>query len=137
MNYPAMRLNIDRIHASEMGLSQKDVVQNVITALNSNTMIAPNYWVDYKTGNDYFLTVQYYEHGAGAIHNLVGTYPDPSTPPGGPALEAEPPLRFWIAAANHGGHAEARRLTWTGLVIPRARSCRKVRRSRTDGPSRF
>ena len=27
-------------------------------------MIAPNYWVDYKTGNDYFLTVQYSEHGA-------------------------------------------------------------------------
>ena len=34
-------------------------------------MIAPNYWVDYKTGNDYFLTVQYYEHGKPAIHNLV------------------------------------------------------------------
>ena len=26
-------------------------------------MIAPNYWVDYKTGNDYFLSVQYYEQG--------------------------------------------------------------------------
>jgi multidrug efflux pump subunit AcrB len=34
-------------------------------------MIAPNYWVDYKTGNDYYLTVQYYEHGAAAIHNLL------------------------------------------------------------------
>jgi len=31
-------------------------------------MIAPNYWVDYKTGNDYFLTVQYAEHGKAAIH---------------------------------------------------------------------
>jgi multidrug efflux pump subunit AcrB len=27
--------------------------------------------VDYQTGNDYFLTVQYYEHGKPAIHNLV------------------------------------------------------------------
>ena len=53
------------------GLSQKDVVDNVITALNSNIMIAPNYWVDYKTGNDYFLSVQYAEHGKGAIHNLI------------------------------------------------------------------
>jgi multidrug efflux pump subunit AcrB len=34
-------------------------------------MIAPNYWVDYKSGNDYFLSVQYAEHGKGAIHNLV------------------------------------------------------------------
>jgi multidrug efflux pump subunit AcrB len=71
MNYPAIRLDIDRVHAGELGLSQKDVINNVITALNSNTMIAPNYWVDYKSGNDYFLSVQYAEHGSGAIHNLV------------------------------------------------------------------
>jgi multidrug efflux pump subunit AcrB len=71
MNYPAIRLDVDRIHAAELGLSPKEVVDNVITALNSNTMIAPNYWVDHKTGNDYFLTVQYYENGQPAIHNLV------------------------------------------------------------------
>jgi multidrug efflux pump subunit AcrB len=69
MNYPALRLDVDRVHAGELGLSQKDVVDNVITALNSNLMIAPNYWVDRKTGNDYFLTVQYFENGSPAIHN--------------------------------------------------------------------
>jgi HAE1 family hydrophobic/amphiphilic exporter-1 len=71
MNYPSIRMDIDRVHAGELGLSQKEVVDNVITALNSNVMIAPNYWVDYKSGNDYFLSVQYYEHGKSAIHNLV------------------------------------------------------------------
>ncbi|MBV9744026.1 MAG: efflux RND transporter permease subunit, partial [Acidobacteriia bacterium] len=71
MNYPAVQLNVDRIHAGELGLTQKDVIDDVITALNSNYMIAPNYWVDYKTGNDYYLTVQYYEHGKAAIHNQL------------------------------------------------------------------
>jgi HAE1 family hydrophobic/amphiphilic exporter-1 len=71
MNYPALRLNIDRIHAAELGLGEKAVVDNVITALNSNIMIAPNYWVDYETGNDYFLSVQYYEQGPAAIHTLL------------------------------------------------------------------
>jgi hydrophobic/amphiphilic exporter-1 (mainly G- bacteria), HAE1 family len=71
MNYPSIRMDIDRVHASELGLSQKDVVNNVVTALNSNIMIAPNYWVDYQTGNDYFLSVQYAEHGPSAIHTLV------------------------------------------------------------------
>ena len=47
------------------------MVDNVITALNSNLMIAPNYWVDRKTGNDYFLTVQYFEKGSPAIHDLT------------------------------------------------------------------
>jgi len=71
MNYPALRFNVNRVHAAELGLDQQEIVDNVITALNSNTMIAPNYWVDYKTGNDYFLTVQYNEHGPAAIHNPV------------------------------------------------------------------
>ena len=71
MNYPALRLDVDRVHAGELGLSQKDVVDNVITALNSNLMIAPNYWVDRVTGNDYFLTVQYFEKGRPAIHDLT------------------------------------------------------------------
>jgi hydrophobic/amphiphilic exporter-1 (mainly G- bacteria), HAE1 family len=71
MNYPAIHLNVDRIHAGKLGLTQKDIIDNVITALNSNYMIAPNYWVDYKTGNDYYLTVQYYEHGNGAIQNQL------------------------------------------------------------------
>ena len=71
MNYPTLQLNVDRVHAGELGLTQKDIVNNVITSLNSNLMIAPNYWVDYNTGNDYFLTVQYFEHGNAAIHNTI------------------------------------------------------------------
>jgi hydrophobic/amphiphilic exporter-1 (mainly G- bacteria), HAE1 family len=71
MNYPGIRMEIDRVHAAELGLSQKDIVHNVITALNSNAMIAPNYWVDRQNGNNYFLTVQYYEQGDAAIHNVL------------------------------------------------------------------
>lgn len=68
MDYPGLRMDVDRVHASELGLTQREVVDNVITALNSNAMIAPNYWSDRKTGNNYFLTVQYYENGTPAIH---------------------------------------------------------------------
>ncbi len=69
MDYPAIRMDVNRVHAAELGLTQKDVVDNVITALNSNVMIAPNYWVDRKTGNNYFLTVQYYENGSRSIRD--------------------------------------------------------------------
>jgi len=61
LDYPALQLDIDRTHAAELGLTQQEVVGNVITALTSNTMIAPSYWIDPKTGNDYMLTVQYPE----------------------------------------------------------------------------
>ena len=82
MNYPALRLDVDRVHAGELGLTQKDVVDNVITALNSNYMIAPNYWVDRRSGNDYYLTVQYFEHGDAAIHNMADLGQIPLRDPG-------------------------------------------------------
>jgi len=94
MNYPALRLDVDRVHAGELGLSQKDVVDNVITAINSNYMIAPNYWVDRKTGNDYYLTVQYFEHGDAAVHNMADLGQIPLRDPGdGAELKCGLPVR--------------------------------------------
>jgi multidrug efflux pump subunit AcrB len=62
MDYPAIRLELDRKRISELGLTTKEVVQNVITALLSNGLIAPTFWADPKSGNDYYLTVQYPEN---------------------------------------------------------------------------
>jgi len=61
MDYPALRVNVNRARASELGLSPKEVIDNLITALTSDVMIAPSYWVDPKTGNNYFVSVQYPE----------------------------------------------------------------------------
>ncbi len=70
LDYPALQLDIDRERASELGLSQKEVVDNLITALTSNQMIAPSYWVDPKTGQDYMLTVQYPERQVNSLLDL-------------------------------------------------------------------
>jgi multidrug efflux pump subunit AcrB len=61
VDYPALQINIDRERASELGLSAKEVLDSLITALTSDGMIAPSYWIDPKTGNNYLLTVQYPE----------------------------------------------------------------------------
>jgi len=61
MDYPGLELNINRERAGLLGITPKDVVDNVITALTSDGMIAPSFWVDPKTGNSYMLTVQYPE----------------------------------------------------------------------------
>ena len=65
LRYPGLELSIDRERASLIGLSPKEVVDNVITALTSNGMIAPSYWIDPKTGNNYMLTVQYSDNKIG------------------------------------------------------------------------
>jgi multidrug efflux pump subunit AcrB len=72
IDYPALQLQVDRVRAGELGLSQKEVVDNVITALTSNQMIAPSYWIDPRTGNDYYLTVQYPESDINSMFSLKG-----------------------------------------------------------------
>jgi HAE1 family hydrophobic/amphiphilic exporter-1 len=70
IDYPSLRLDIDRERAASLGLNQREVVNNVITALTSNQMIAPSYWVDPRSGNDYMLTVQYPENRVGNLLDL-------------------------------------------------------------------
>jgi multidrug efflux pump subunit AcrB len=80
--YPTLNIKVDRIRAARLGLTQKDVVSDVITALNSNMYIAPSIWIDRKNTNDYFLTVQYRQSNKGfdsletlqdiPIHNYAG-----------------------------------------------------------------
>jgi multidrug efflux pump subunit AcrB len=67
---PSLQLNIDRYHAMEMGLTEHEVVDNVITALTSDGMIAPSYWVDPRSGNLYMLTVQYPENTVKSMADL-------------------------------------------------------------------
>jgi multidrug efflux pump subunit AcrB len=59
LNYPGIALNIDREKASLIGLTAQDVVDDVITAMTSDGQVAPTYWIDPKSGNNYMVTVQY------------------------------------------------------------------------------
>ncbi len=70
MDYPALQVNVNRDRTSELGLTPKEVLDNLITALTSDTMIAPSYWVDPKTGNNYFVSVQYPENQVKSIEDL-------------------------------------------------------------------
>jgi multidrug efflux pump subunit AcrB len=67
LDYPGIQLNVRREMAARLGLTATDVVDNVVTALTSNGMIAPSYWVDPHSGNNYFLTVQYTNHQLGTM----------------------------------------------------------------------
>jgi multidrug efflux pump subunit AcrB len=70
LDYPSLRVDVDRIHAAKLGLTEKEVLDNVITSLTSNQLIAPNLWIDNKNGNNYFLTVQYPETQIRTVQDL-------------------------------------------------------------------
>ena len=89
LDYPGLELNIDRERASLVGLSTKDVVDDVITALTSSGMVAPSYWIDPRSGNNYLVTVQYANHWINnmSIEDLENIPLHGKRPPGFSPLE--------------------------------------------------
>ena len=59
LDYPTLNIKVDRVRAARLGVAQQQVIQNVITALDSNLYIKPSIWIDHADNDDYFLTVQY------------------------------------------------------------------------------
>jgi len=76
-DYPTLMVHVDRVRAARMGLTERDVVTNMITALDNNEMIKPSIWIDPKSGDDYYLTAQYFENKIDSLETIkdipVGT----------------------------------------------------------------
>jgi multidrug efflux pump subunit AcrB len=106
---PALQLEINRTHASELGLTQKEVVSNVITALTSNAMIAPSYWVDPKSGNDYLLTVQYPDATVKSLTDLKSVPIRSAAEPFPTRLDAVTDIRR-VTAPTEVDHYQLRRV---------------------------
>jgi hydrophobic/amphiphilic exporter-1 (mainly G- bacteria), HAE1 family len=70
MDYPALQVNVNRTRTAELGLNPQEVIDNLITSLTSNAMIAPSYWVDPRSGNNYMVTVQYPENQVASLEDL-------------------------------------------------------------------
>jgi len=70
VDYPGLKLQVNREMAGRLDLTSREVVDNVITALSSNAMIAPNYWDDPKSGNSYLIAVQYPESQMKSLQDL-------------------------------------------------------------------
>ncbi len=83
LDYPQLDIEVDRTRAFYMGLSQRDVAENVLTALGSSVGYAPTIWVDPASGIDFFLGVQYESNEADnldALRNLPLAVPTPEGP---------------------------------------------------------
>jgi multidrug efflux pump subunit AcrB len=62
MDAPAFRINVDRDKAARLGLTQAEVMYNVVAATNSSISFhKTNFWIDPKTKNQYYVGVQYPE----------------------------------------------------------------------------
>ncbi|WP_420238138.1 efflux RND transporter permease subunit [Telmatobacter bradus] len=55
---PSMQVNVDRTRAANLGLTQKDVAQNLLISLSGSFQTNPTFYLDPKNGVDYSIAVQ-------------------------------------------------------------------------------
>ncbi|HEY2148139.1 MAG TPA: efflux RND transporter permease subunit, partial [Pirellulales bacterium] len=62
---------VDRKKAADAGLDLAQVINQVATAMNSSVSLKRNFWIDYKSGNQYFVGVQYPENPSQRLGDVL------------------------------------------------------------------
>ena len=71
-NAPELIVEVDKSKAQSLGLTQSEVMKNIIAATNSSIMYnKKSFWIDPKSGNQYFVGVQYPDKEFKTIDDLL------------------------------------------------------------------
>jgi multidrug efflux pump subunit AcrB len=73
VDYPELRVNVDRSKAGMVGLTQKDVTNSMLISLSGSAQVAPTQWLDWNTGVSYFVAVQTPQYRMNSIEKLMST----------------------------------------------------------------
>jgi CzcA family heavy metal efflux pump len=73
MSNPALQLDVDRVRAQQVGLTERDVAQNLLVSLSSSFQTAPTFWVNPKNGVEYSLAVQSPQYRIDSLQALMNT----------------------------------------------------------------
>ena len=73
VDYPEIRVNVDRSKAGLVGLTQRDVSSSMLISLSGSSQISPTQWLDYTTGVSYNVTVQTPQYRINSIDSLMRT----------------------------------------------------------------
>jgi multidrug efflux pump subunit AcrB len=70
---PQLNLNVDRVKAGQMGLTQRDVTSSMLISLSGNNQVAPSFWLNPATGISYNVGVQTSQYRIDSLDQLLRT----------------------------------------------------------------
>jgi multidrug efflux pump subunit AcrB len=73
VDWPEIRVNVDRAKAGQLGLTQRDVSSSLLISLTSSGQVAPIQWLDWNTGVNYSIAVQTPQYRMNSMAALMGT----------------------------------------------------------------
>jgi multidrug efflux pump subunit AcrB len=72
LNYPQFMITVDRAKSADLGLTQEEVMRNVVAASNSSISFnKKNFWIDPVSHNQYFVGVMYPEQDFQSMEDLL------------------------------------------------------------------
>ena len=68
-----MNVNVDRVKAAQLGLTQRDVTSSMLISLSGNNQVAPNFWMNPANGVSYNVGVQTSQYRIDSMDELLRT----------------------------------------------------------------
>jgi multidrug efflux pump subunit AcrB len=90
LDYPALQVDVDRSRAAEVGLTERDVANNLLTTLSSSALVAPSFWVNPRNNVNYIVAVQTPRPEIRSVPDLLATPVGLSGLGARPAFDAGP-----------------------------------------------
>ena len=72
-DYPQFNVDVNRTNASQVGLTQQQVANDVLISLSGSQQTAPTFWVDFKSGVQYSVTTQAPQYRLTSLQDLTAT----------------------------------------------------------------
>ncbi len=73
VDYPEIRVNVDRAKASQVGMTEQSVSNNVLISLSSSGQVSPGEWLNYVNGVNYQVAVQTPQYRLNSFEDLMRT----------------------------------------------------------------
>src|SRR6185437_1376138 len=73
VSQPQLNVNVDRIKAGQLGLTQRDVTSSMLISLSGNNQVAPNFWLNPANGVSYNVGVQTSQYRIDSLDQLLRT----------------------------------------------------------------
>jgi multidrug efflux pump subunit AcrB len=70
---PELQINVDRIKAGQLGLTQRDVASSLLISLSGSSQVSPNFWLNWKNGVSYNILIQTPQYKLDSVAKLMRT----------------------------------------------------------------
>jgi multidrug efflux pump subunit AcrB len=71
LDYPVLRVNIDRERAGQLGVTVSQVGRSLVAATSSSRFVTPNYWADPNSGVAYQVQVEIPQHEMSSVEDVL------------------------------------------------------------------